>query len=63
MARRMIVMLAVTGLFLTGLGFVKFQQIQTAIAQGAAFVPYQQQGLQANRLMNGGTPTVTVRKP
>jgi len=39
MARRMIVMLAVTGLFLTGLGFVKFQQIQTAIAQGAAFQP------------------------
>src|SRR5688500_3161695 len=39
MARRMIVMLAVTGLILTGLGFVKFQQIQTAIAQGAAFQP------------------------
>jgi len=39
MARRMIVMLAVTGLLLTGLGFVKFQQIQTAIAQGAAFQP------------------------
>ena len=39
MARRMIVMLVVTGLLLTGLGFVKFQQIQTAIAQGAAFQP------------------------
>ena len=39
MARRMIVMLVVTGLVLTGLGFVKFQQIQTAIAQGAAFQP------------------------
>ena len=39
MARRMIVMLTVTGLLLTGLGFVKFQQIQTAIAQGAAFQP------------------------
>jgi membrane fusion protein (multidrug efflux system) len=35
----MIVMLVVTGLLLTGLGFVKFQQIQTAIAQGAAFQP------------------------
>jgi membrane fusion protein (multidrug efflux system) len=35
----MIVMLAVTGLLVTGLGFVKFQQIQTAIAQGAAFQP------------------------
>ena len=32
-------MLVATGLFLTGLGFVKFQQIQTAIAQGAAFQP------------------------
>ena len=39
MARRMIVMLTVTGLLLTGLGFVKFKQIQTAIAQGAAFQP------------------------
>ena len=39
MARRMIVMLTVTVLLLTGLGFVKFQQIQTAIAQGAAFQP------------------------
>jgi membrane fusion protein (multidrug efflux system) len=39
MARRMIVMLTVTALLLTGLGFVKFQQIQTAIAQGAAFQP------------------------
>lgn len=39
MARRMIVMLTVTALLLTGLGLVKFQQIQTAIAQGAAFQP------------------------
>ena len=39
MAKRMIVMLTVTALLLTGLGFVKFQQIQTAIAQGAAFQP------------------------
>lgn len=39
MAKRMIVMLAVTMLFVAGLGFVKFKQIQTAIAQGAAFQP------------------------
>ena len=39
MAKRMIVMLAVTALFVAGLGFVKFRQIQTAIAQGAAFQP------------------------
>jgi membrane fusion protein (multidrug efflux system) len=39
MAKRMIVMLTVTVLFVTGLGFVKFKQIQTAIAQGAAFQP------------------------
>jgi membrane fusion protein (multidrug efflux system) len=35
----MILMLAVTAVFVTGLGFVKFRQIQTAIAQGAAFQP------------------------
>jgi membrane fusion protein (multidrug efflux system) len=35
----MIVMLAVTTVVLTGLGFVKFRQIQTAMAQGAAFAP------------------------
>ncbi len=39
MARRMIVMLVVTALVLTGLGFIKFQQIQAAIAEGAAFQP------------------------
>jgi membrane fusion protein (multidrug efflux system) len=39
MAKRMIVMLVVVLAVLTGLGFVKFQQIQTAIAQGAAFQP------------------------
>ena len=39
MAKRMIVMLTVTVLFVAGLGFVKFKQIQTAIAQGAAFQP------------------------
>src|SRR5213594_1067558 len=39
MAKRMIVMLTATALFVAGLGFVKFRQIQTAIAQGAAFQP------------------------
>jgi membrane fusion protein (multidrug efflux system) len=39
MAKRMIVMLTVTLLFVAGLGFVKFRQIQTAIAQGASFQP------------------------
>jgi len=32
-------MLAVTGALVAGLGFVKFKQIQVAIAQGAAFQP------------------------
>src|SRR5687767_3260390 len=39
MAKRMIVMLTVATLFIVALGFVKFQQSQTAIAQGAAFQP------------------------
>ena len=39
MAKRMIVMLAVTLLFIAALGFVKFKQIQTAMAEGAAFQP------------------------
>lgn len=39
MAKRMFVMLTVTLLLVAGLGFVKFKQIQTAIAQGAAFQP------------------------
>src|SRR6185295_16196496 len=39
MAKRMLVMLTLTLLFVAGLGFVKFKQIQTAIAQGAAFQP------------------------
>jgi multidrug efflux pump subunit AcrA (membrane-fusion protein) len=37
--KRMFLMLAVMLMFITGLGFVKFQQIQTAIAKGAAFQP------------------------
>ncbi len=39
MVKRMIVMLTVTLVIVAGLGFVKFQQIQTAIAEGAAFQP------------------------
>src|ERR1041385_3075959 len=39
MFKRMIVMLAATMLIVAALGFVKFKQIQTAIAQGAAFQP------------------------
>lgn len=39
MAKRMIGMLAVTLTLVAALGFVKFKQIQTAIAQGAAFQP------------------------
>jgi len=39
MAKRMFVVLTLTFLFVAGLGFVKFKQIQTAIAQGAAFQP------------------------
>src|SRR5215212_5503923 len=39
MLKRMIVMLTVTLAIVGGLGFVKFKQVQTAIAQGAAFQP------------------------
>src|SRR5206468_5496350 len=39
MAKRMILMLAVTALFVGALGFVKFKQIQTAIGQAATFQP------------------------
>src|SRR5437867_7451153 len=39
MLKRMIVMLAATMLIVAALGLVKFKQIQTAIAQGAAFQP------------------------
>ncbi|MFZ0200220.1 MAG: efflux RND transporter periplasmic adaptor subunit [Candidatus Sulfotelmatobacter sp.] len=37
MAKRMILMLGVMALLLGGLGFAKFRQIETAIAQGASF--------------------------
>ena len=39
MAKRMIVMLAVTFAVIALLGFVKFRQVQTAMAQGASFQP------------------------
>jgi membrane fusion protein (multidrug efflux system) len=39
MLKRLIVVLAVMGAIVAGLGFVKFKQIQTAIAQGASFQP------------------------
>ena len=39
MMKRMLLMLVVMAVIIAGLGFVKFQQIQTAIAQGASFQP------------------------
>src|ERR671910_657440 len=39
MVKRMVFMLAATLAVVAVLGFVKFQQIQTAIAEGAAFQP------------------------
>lgn len=39
MAKRMILMLVLTAAIIAALGFVKFQQIQTAMAEGAAFQP------------------------
>jgi len=39
MLKRMLGMLTVTLAIVAGLGFVKFRQVQTAIAQGAAFQP------------------------
>ena len=39
MAKRMILMLTVTVAIIAALGFVKFKQIQTAMAEGAAFQP------------------------
>jgi membrane fusion protein, multidrug efflux system len=39
MLKRMLLMLAVVIALLGGLGFVKYRQIQTAIAQGASFAP------------------------
>jgi membrane fusion protein, multidrug efflux system len=39
MAKRMILMLVVAAVAVASLGFVKFRQIQTAVAQGASFQP------------------------
>jgi membrane fusion protein (multidrug efflux system) len=39
MMKRMLLMLVVMAVIIAGLGLVKFQQIQTAIAQGASFQP------------------------
>src|SRR5690348_12848843 len=39
MVKRMLVTLGVTIAIVSALGFVKFRQIQTAIAQGASFQP------------------------
>src|SRR6266542_366582 len=39
MAKRMILMLVVALGLVAGLGFVKFRQIHTAMAQGASFAP------------------------
>ena len=39
MAKRMIITLAAVAAFLTGIGFIKFRQIQTAIAQASSFQP------------------------
>lgn len=39
MLKRMLLMLAVVIVVVAGLGFVKYKQIQTAIAQGASFQP------------------------
>src|SRR5262245_53118919 len=39
MVKRMILMLSVMAAIVAGLGFVKFKQIQTAMAEGAAFQP------------------------
>lgn len=39
MAKRMILMLVLAVAMVAGLGFVKFRQIQTAVAQGASFQP------------------------
>ncbi|MFB3902548.1 MAG: efflux RND transporter periplasmic adaptor subunit [Acidobacteriota bacterium] len=39
MVKRMILMLLLTGAVVAGLGFLKFRQIQAAIAEGAAYQP------------------------
>ena len=39
MIKRMVLMLSVTAVVLAGLGFIKFKQVQTAIAQASSFQP------------------------
>ncbi len=39
MIKRMILMLSVTAVLLAGLGFIKFRQVQAAIAQASSFQP------------------------
>jgi membrane fusion protein (multidrug efflux system) len=39
MAKRLILMLLVVGALLAGLGFVKYRQIETAVAAGSSFAP------------------------
>jgi membrane fusion protein (multidrug efflux system) len=39
MKKRMIITLIAVAVLLTALGFVKYNQIQTAIAQGASYTP------------------------
>ena len=39
MRKRMIITLIVVAVFLTALGLVKYNQIQTAIAEGASYTP------------------------
>src|SRR5918996_1690337 len=60
MAKRMIVMLTVTLALVAGLGFVKFQQIQTAIAQGAAFQPPPEAVTTIVAEQEEGPPTLSV---
>ena len=39
MKKRMFVMLAAVAVFVTAIGFVKYKQIQTAVAQASSFQP------------------------
>jgi membrane fusion protein (multidrug efflux system) len=39
MAKRMLLMLLLVGIIVVGLGFVKYKQVQAAIAMGASFAP------------------------
>jgi len=44
-------------------GAAELRIIVSDIAKGAVFVPYDQEGLRANRLIRGASPTVALRKP